>query len=316
MAITDEEYESAARVIRRHYAEWVRSTAEDLIKESFDFEGRDDLQEAFDSTVDSAMTYTKDQLEVLFASEADGASEAANAGIETPTTSQLAYFMFQTDLMETLENDAIASQVLDDVSLEDRREAFLEAAHLFYKKDGKSYFYVGVLNEGQNDEIDFGVLIVDAKDDWSFVGIQGIANGKYGFDLRAAWDEYHANGKANPHFLKGLGAREIVHGDVEGTDNEVAKALERYGFPVVSCGLNADWNSRAWSLGPGRANVTDGGYYLLDTEEPEYGQDENPIGQFVIVQRFHEEPNDRIDEVIPAGDLYGVLEIAKETLDR
>lgn len=294
MSVTDEEYESAARVIRRHFYEWVRMTATELIKESFDFEGRDDFQEAIDSAVDSAMTYTKDHYETLFASEVDGVEGAEDSGIDVPTLAQIAYFSFRGELMGVLERDPIANEVFGDVSQEERQNAFLEdTAHLFYEKAGKRYFYIGTLNEGQNDELDFGVLIVDASDHWDFVGITGIASGKYGHDIRAAWDSFHERGY-KPEFTSKLSS----YPEVTGTDAEVATALRHFKFKVdpIRPG-EEEFQDRAWLL---KNDV-----YLVDQLD----------GDFIVIERT-KEGGEEIEEheIIRTGPLYLVLEQARETL--
>ena len=64
-----------------------------------------------------------------------------------------------------------------------------------------------------------------------------------------------------------------------------------------SVGLNADWSSEAWHMGPGQPNRTSGDFYIVDTEDGN-----GPEMEFVIVQRWYDDDaGDRIDEVWGPG---------------
>ena len=69
------------------------------------------------------------------------------------------------------------------------------------------------------------------------------------------------------------------------------------------CGLNADWITQAWFIGPGVANDTDGGYYLIDNEDDSYS----------IVQRFYRDgDNDEIKTVEDFATEEDALDVAVE----
>lgn len=65
-------------------------------------------------------------------------------------------------------------------------------------------------------------------------------------------------------------------------DRTVDSVLTDLGLPIKPCGLNADWCVSAWHLSKGTPNITDGDYYLLDTEEK---SDDDDSWLFEIVTR-------------------------------
>jgi len=86
-------------------------------------------------------------------------------------------------------------------------------------------------------------------------------------------------------------------------DAAIEKLNEAYGDHV---GLNADWNVRAWHVGPtAHPNLNDGDLYILEIEDQP--------GDFSLVQRWHEaEGNDVIEEIFegPAEDVIREAESA------
>jgi hypothetical protein len=53
-------------------------------------------------------------------------------------------------------------------------------------------------------------------------------------------------------------------------EEHIEHRLRLAGLPVRGCGLNADWSTRAWHLGPSaEPNRNDGDLYILDSETPE-----------------------------------------------
>lgn len=62
--------------------------------------------------------------------------------------------------------------------------------------------------------------------------------------------------------------------------------------PPNGCGLNADWNCSAWFYGPGEANRTPGGVYVVENE------DDDPM-TYSIVRRWY------LDWVDAAGTIEG-----------
>lgn len=104
-----------------------------------------------------------------------------------------------------------------------------------------------------------------------------------------------------------MGSPSAAYNEDEPEDEDVRVALHLRGMSSEPCGLNADWCLRAWFLGPGQANVTSGGHYLLDTEET----DEQGRYLFEVVQRSYDEQSEdggAVTKIIGPGLLTRVLE--------
>lgn len=88
---------------------------------------------------------------------------------------------------------------------------------------------------------------------------------------------------------------------------EVARQLQLAGLRSTYCGENADWSVAAWYLGPPPgapslgANRTEGGLYLIDTEE-EARRPDGLHQTFNLVRRYY------------GGDNGSILDLAEGTL--
>ncbi len=95
----------------------------------------------------------------------------------------------------------------------------------------------------------------------------------------------------------------------------VEKFLELNGLPVRFCGLNADWSVNAWYLGPPPgmpsrgSNRTEGGLYLLDTEE-----DLDGVDQYALVRQHLDEDATEPVQALADGSLGEMLVLAPSFL--
>lgn len=56
--------------------------------------------------------------------------------------------------------------------------------------------------------------------------------------------------------------------DIEHMESILKEAGRSHGIEVsVNCGLNSDWSVSAWMIGEGEPNLTNGAYYILDSED-------------------------------------------------
>lgn len=162
--ITDAEADKAKDVIRRHYNQWVDGMVADLVREYFTEHDGDieSFRDRIAEVVDSAMTYTSDQYDTIYASESsgDGLDMARDAGGEF-TLGIWAYFTMESDIAESFNgNDLVTECESSGASDLDAKIEWLIENHgkMFIRRSGLFAYLIGTLNEGQRDELDLGVL--------------------------------------------------------------------------------------------------------------------------------------------------------------
>jgi hypothetical protein len=194
--ITDAEAEEAKRVLYRHYREWVADTANNLVEDYIRGEIEDEagLEERLDSDTDSAMTYTKDQWDVLYSSEATSQAEEElqdmGGGVENHIAG-LAYYTFRIDVRELLGVSEAMTGLEENVDPNDGTEARLEYilenyGKLFYRRGGTTAYVIEPIGDGLT-QLDLGVLIQKNGQN-SFQSLATIRGGKYHPGLSVALD--------------------------------------------------------------------------------------------------------------------------------
>jgi len=203
--ITDAEAEEAKRILYRHYREWVADTVNNLVEDYIrgEIEDEEGLEERLNSDADSALTYTKDQYEVIYNSENtnDGLDMARDSGMfdreqrggsrESNPVSIWAYYTLDIDVRELLGVSEAMTEISENVDPNDGTEARLEYilenyGKLFYRSGGMTAYVIEPIGDGLT-QLDLGVLIQKNGQN-SFQSLATIRGGKYHPELSVALD--------------------------------------------------------------------------------------------------------------------------------
>lgn len=186
--VTDEQAEAAKGVLYRAYRQWVVDTANGLIRALLEeIDTGEDFDERLDEVTDSAMTYTRDQYDVIYSSEStdEALHELEDMGVSTPVLGAWAVTAFRIDVRDALSRNSAAEELLSIDNREERIDWLIEThGHLFYRK-GKTMAYL--VSDDQNEALDLGVLVREPKGD-SFHSVESVRRGKWSPELAVALD--------------------------------------------------------------------------------------------------------------------------------
>jgi hypothetical protein len=312
---SEEEVKQAEGLLRRAYYADVTEAANELAIE-FITGGIDDMADAIHERADQEVTYTHRQYQIIAGSESidEGLERMRDLGHEGLDNfiAVLAYSIYEVGLEE-----AISRNWDGLVDARNAEEWIEENTKLFYRSGSTEARFLE-----RDTEEESGILIVEPKTvikehralilepkNTRFVPLSRLTTIDH--KIRVAFDAFmERGGEAMPEFVDeeaDEGKRCKVCGEVDAgntccpparrDDTEaVARELQARGLPVRLVGLNADWNTSAWSLGRN--------YYLVDDES------ELPNGRprFNITLRTQVEDENAEDEIIVEGTLEECLD--------